>query len=129
MDASDGTAGPIASPQRRLRVLHLPDVVAGNAAALAQGERALGAEAETLSYRVSPYGHPADRMLRHTQSGMAWRWLEKLKVFAEVRSGYDVYHFNFGATLLHSPQRRMILPDLPYYGRAARCFMTFQGDD
>lgn len=129
MDALGRTAGPIGVAQRSLRILHLPDVVAGNAAALARGERALGAEAETLSYRTSPYGYPADRMLRHTQSGMARRWLEKLKVFAEVRSGYDVYHFNFGATLLHSPQRGMILPDLPYYDRRACCFMTFQGDD
>jgi hypothetical protein len=57
------------------------------------------------------------------------RWVEKLSVFADVRSGYDVYHFNFGASLLHSPRRGMILPDLPYYDRRAGCFMTFQGDD
>jgi hypothetical protein len=129
MHPLDRSAGPIVAAQRSLRILHLPDVVAGNATALAAGERALGAKAETLSYRTSSYGYAADRILRHTQSGMARRWLEKLKVFAEVRSGYDIYHFNFGSTLLHSPQRGMILPDLPYYDRRARCFMTFQGDD
>jgi hypothetical protein len=112
-----------------MRVLHLPDVVAGHAVALAKGERALGAQSQTLGYRPSPYGHAADRMLRHSQSDMVRRWLEKLRTFAEVRSGYDVYHFNFGATLLHSPRRGMVLPDLPYYDRRAIRFMTFQGDD
>lgn len=129
MDAAGRPEGPIAAARRPLRILHLPDVVAGNSQALALGERALGAHAETLGYRRSAYGFTADRMLRHAQSGAARRWLEKLRTFAEVRSGYDVYHFNFGSTLLHSPRRGMILPDLPYYDRRALRFMTFQGDD
>lgn len=114
----------------RLRILHLPDVVGGHPPALASGERLLGHDSDTLSYRTSPYGYRADRQLVDHESSMLQRWSGKLEAFWQLRQAYDVYHFNFGSSLLHSPRRGLLLPDLPYYGSGSACrFMTFQGCD
>ncbi len=112
-----------------LRVLHLPDVVGGHPTALAMGERALGASSETLSYTQSPFGYRPEKTLKYTASSAVMRWGERLATFARIRNDYDVFHFNFGRSLLTPSSGRWPLPELGWYARNALKVMTFQGSD
>jgi hypothetical protein len=49
--------------------------------------------------------------------------------FLRVRNRYDVFHFNFGRTLLHFPHRGIFQGELPYYPKRARLFATVNGCD
>lgn len=113
----------------RLRILHLPDVVGGHPSALSFGERHLGAASQTLSYGRSPYGYSADWTLSRIDSGRVARWAERFATFVRIRNRFDVFHFNFGKSLLSPASDFLCLPDLPFYGRRAAKVMTFQGSD
>jgi hypothetical protein len=112
-----------------LRILHLPDVIGGHPPALAKGECANGASAQTLCYDPSPYGYPADIMLGGPGVPFHRKIRERWRAFRDVRNRFDVFHFNFGASLLHIPRLGAILPELSFYRADAARFMTFQGDD
>jgi hypothetical protein len=112
-----------------LRILHLPDVIGGHPPALAKGECANGAVAQTLCYDPSPYGYPADIMLGGPGVPFHRKIRERWRAFRDVRNRFDVFHFNFGASLLHMPRVGAILPELSFYRADAVRFMTFQGDD
>ena len=108
-------------------ILHLPDVIGGHPTALARGERALGARSRTLCIQPSPYDYQADRTLAHWNGSFFEKWSERVGVFKEVRQRHDIYHFNFGASLLQAPRMGLILPEIGFYD--GRKIMTFQGDD
>ncbi len=112
-----------------LRILHLPDVIGGHPPALASGERSLGADAQTLCYDPSPYGYPADIMLGGPGVPFSAKLVERWRAFLDVRKRFDVFHFNFGSSLLHVPRAGAILPELGFYNPDAARFMTYQGDD
>jgi hypothetical protein len=112
-----------------LRILHLPDVIGGHPPALARGERSLGAVATTLSCEPSVYGYPADIMLGATSDSLRKKVIDRWRAFRQVRGAYDIFHFNFGASLLSFPRYGAIVPELAHYGRRAARFMTWQGDD
>ncbi|MEZ5849022.1 MAG: hypothetical protein R3D68_00035 [Hyphomicrobiaceae bacterium] len=112
-----------------LRILHLPDVIGGHPPALAKGEQGNGAVAQTLCYDPSPYGYSADIMLGGAGKSFRRKLWERWRAFLQVRNQFDVFHFNFGASLLHAPRLGAILPEMNFYRREAARFMTFQGDD
>jgi hypothetical protein len=112
-----------------MKILHLPDIVGGHAVALSRAERAAGHESLALGFRDSPYGYTPDIRL-NWGNGPKWRrWIERSRAFLRYRGKYDIYHFNFGSSLLHAPARGLILPDICLYGRHAARMMTFQGSD
>jgi hypothetical protein len=112
-----------------LRILHLPDVIGGHPPALAAGECARGMAAKTLCVAPSLYGYPADIMLGQAGTSLGGVFAERWRAFQQVRSAFDVYHFNFGASLLHFPRYGAILPEMAFYRRDAARIMTWQGDD
>lgn len=112
-----------------MRILHLPDVIGGHPPALARGERHLGMQSVTLSCEPSPYGYPADMMLGGPGTSAFERLRQRWTAFGDVRKRFDVFHFNFGASLLHYPRYGAILPEIGFYRRDAVRFMTWQGDD
>jgi hypothetical protein len=112
-----------------LRILHLPDVVGGHPVALSQGERELGYASDTYSLVRSPYGYSADILAKHQNGSRFVAWIERLTNFLHLRSRYDVFHFNYGSSLLNSANGRLLLADLPYYPANAKKVMTFQGSD
>lgn len=111
-----------------MKVLHLPSNVAGNAFGLAQGERALGLDSKALAFNSTKYNFPSD-ILIHTKNGLLSHLLNRLKIFFQVRQSYDVYHFNFGSSLLHYTKMGLNLADLPFYNKSALKIVTYQGCD
>lgn len=115
-----------------MKVLHLPDSCGGNAWGLAQGEKKLGLESTVLVKSDSWLKYPADISLQLQQ--IRYKSLGLLKVFLtflRIRKKYDVFHFNFGSSLLHFPARSSFLcqPELPFYPKSAKLFVTYQGCD
>src|SRR5262249_41551291 len=111
------------------KILHLPKVVGGHPVALAAGERALGHDSRALGFAGSPYGYRPDIALRHQRSDPLRRVGELVAAFLRGRGAFDVYHFNFGASLIHFPTVGVHLAELPFYGSDSVRVMTFQGSD
>ena len=114
---------------QNLKILHLPDLVGGHPTALSLGETKLGAVSTTLSYADSPFDYASDIRLKRAKAPFPLRWAERGFEFLKQRSRHDVYHFNFGSSLLNSANGRLLLFDLPYYHKAAIKIMTFQGSE
>lgn len=111
-----------------MKILHLPSNVAGNAFGLAQGERQLGLDSKALSIGKSIYHFPSDLIIPAKKT-LLNQFYHRVKTFLEVRGTYDVYHFNFGSSLLHYMKFGLNLADLPYYNEHAVKVVTYQGCD
>lgn len=112
-----------------MRILHLPHNVGGFPYGLAEGERRLGHESRVLNLSRSRYGYAADYVLDIDRRNRLGRWLAYGGALARFRRGFDLYHFNFGSSLLHFPNRKLDLLDLPFYDSRARKVFTYQGCD
>lgn len=114
-----------------LKVLHLPTVVGGNAGHLCHAERALGFHSELLTLGIdNPFGYQEGRSLNINRQTTAPGKLGRLaKGFVDVRSKYDIFHFNYGTSLLHSPRFGLNLFDIPFYPASSRLFVTYNGCD
>lgn len=126
-----------------MKVLHLPTSVGGNAWRLAQGERALGLDSTVLVSAQSWLDYPADINLhleRYLPAPGACSTFSRIKgsfapaakllsTFLSIRKRYDVFHFNFGSSLLHFPLNHLNHIDLPFYPKRARLFVTYNGCD
>jgi hypothetical protein len=111
-----------------MKVLHLPSNVAGNAYGLVQGERALGLDSNLLSFGKSVYQFPGDISIQN-KANVFSKLYNRFKAFTQIRSNYDVFHFNFGSSLFHSLGYGVNLLDLPFYSREAVKVVTYQGCD
>ncbi len=123
-----------------MRVLHLPTPVGGNAWGLAQGERALGLDSSVLVAVQNWQNYPADINLNLEKTPTIPGKLLKLAVtFLNLKNRYDIFHFNFGNSLVYIPyQLKQRLPtlfkyfdqiDLPFYPETAKLFVTYNGCD
>ncbi len=123
-----------------MRVLHLPTSVGGNPWGLAQGERALGLQSSVLVARGNWPDYPADIRLHLERIPTSFGKLARLAAtFFQIRGRYDIFHFNFGHSLISFPSpAKERLPalfkyadqlDLPFYPRTAGLFVTYHGCD
>ncbi len=119
-----------------MKVLHLPSSVAGNSWGLSRGERALGLESDVLVLYESRYGYPADRVLfPGNPPGPAGKLLKRLNIpvlLKEARAicrSYDVFHFNFGSSLIDLWMLGLPLLDLPLYRDKGKIIVTYNGCD
>ena len=113
-----------------MKVLHLPSSVGGMPWALAQGERSLGLESQVL-YKSSDWlGYPYDACVG-LQSVRHWMFRYKMVIsaFMSMRRKFDVFHFNYGQTLITSERLRFQHIDLPFYPKSAKLFVTYNGCD
>lgn len=113
-----------------MKVLHLPTEVGGNAWGLSRAEKTLGLDSEVLVSRSSWLDYPADIKLNlQNNSSKPLKFYKLAKTFFKVRDQYDIYHFNFGSSLLHSLGSPLQLLDLPFYHANAKLFVTYNGCD
>jgi glycosyltransferase involved in cell wall biosynthesis len=86
---------------RRLRVLHCPELIGGNAGSLARAERQLGLESHCVSLAPHPFGYPADEIL--TRGGLVATQFARWQLLARAIGHFEIIHFNFGQSTM--PQR------------------------
>lgn len=112
-----------------MRVLHLPTNVAGMAWGLAQGERRLGLDSRVLATSRTWLDYPCDICLEWQNRNRLGRLLSGIKAFLEIRNRFDVFHFNFGKTLIDLGDYGLGSIDLPLYPRGSKIIFTYNGCD
>lgn len=109
------------------KVLHLPTSVGGNSHGLCQAERGVGLDSDLLIMDHHPfYGQSRDS----DTITKSRAWFNRCSAFLSVRRKYDVFHFNFGQSLLHFPRFDCLSQfDLRFYPTNAKLFVTYNGCD
>jgi hypothetical protein len=112
-----------------VKVLHLPTPVGGHAWGLAQGERKLGLLSDVLILSDSWLRYPCDINLNLDSKSKVGKIVGLASGFMKYRNRYDVFHFNFGTSMIDIPQHKLPLVDLPYYPKNKKIVMTYNGCD
>tara|TARA_B100000900_G_scaffold363310_1_gene337220 strand:- start:2374 stop:3450 length:1077 start_codon:yes stop_codon:yes gene_type:complete len=110
-----------------MKVLHLPTTVGGHSWGLSLAERDLGISSHVLSRSESWIGYGSDISLNLQNKNKIIQFLELFKAFLKYRKCYDIYHFNFGSSLIDYFNFGINLWDLPYY--EGKKIMTYNGCD
>jgi len=100
----------MADGEGRMRVLHAPAEIAGQASVLARALRELGVEAHSLAYNPGFPQYTPDEARDYDDRSVLPRYLGYARSLLRHAGRYDVYHFHFGRTLI--PPHN---PDLPLY--------------
>jgi glycosyltransferase involved in cell wall biosynthesis len=112
-----------------MKVLHLPSGAGGNAWALAQGERALGLESFVLYTHADWLGYRSDFNLHLENADFFREFVKLFKTLRSIRKRYDIFHFNWGSSLMRTGKLGFPHADLPFYSKEARLFATYNGCD
>ena len=83
-----------------MRVLHLPTSVGGNPVGLSKAEKSLGINSTVVVISQNYFGYDVDAVISDRKEGLIRREMRKWIFFFSVLQKYDVFHFNFGRTLL-----------------------------
>jgi glycosyltransferase involved in cell wall biosynthesis len=111
-----------------VRIIHYPTDTGGNPTGLARAERALGADSTAAVFHRSWLEYPVDIDLGLSRTSRLARLPGRIRFARRAFRSYDVFHFNFGQSLL--PMIGPVGIDLQLLRRAGkRIFFTFQGDD
>lgn len=113
-----------------MKVLHLPSAIGNHSWCLSRGERALGIHSDVLVTEGSYLAYPADFHVGLDRlRGPVARWSRLIKVFAEIRRKYDVFHFNWGSTLFTMRSLGLNHLEMPFYPKESSLFVTYNGCD
>jgi len=109
-----------------MRILHAPSNVANQAWAVAQGQRAIGHEAEVWHYGPNPYGFRADRAIETIDDPAV-----AIALFEEaLERDFDVFHFHFARSLVPAVGGLPWFWDLPVLrALGKKIVFTFHGSD
>ena len=110
-----------------MNVLHLPTSVGGNSWGLAKGEKKLGLDSKVLVFEQNWLNYPYDYCMNLNNYGKLGKLIKRIKTFFKVRKKYDIYHFNFGSSLVDIQNKGIHLWDLPFY--KGKKIMTYNGCD
>ncbi len=114
----------------KLRVLHCPTNTGGHPWYLSRAERKLGLQSDLLTTRSHSFSYPSDKNLGiDTVSPIEGAWV-KWKSFSHLVDQYDVFHFNYGSSLIDFPFIGLHHLDFPLLKkRNKKIFVTYQGCD
>jgi glycosyltransferase involved in cell wall biosynthesis len=126
-----------------IRVLHCPEIVAGNAQQLARAERELGLHSVAVTFDQTAYAYETDEVLFEPGGSPLRHELQRLSLLRRALRDFDIVHFNFGRTITVAPwpderldplraaySRLVEFRDLPILRRAGKgIVVTYQGDD
>ncbi len=110
-----------------MKVLHLPTDVGGFSWGLAAGEKKLGLDSTVLLKQGSWLEYPSDINLEWDKKGRVAKFASAAATLLKIRKEFDVYHFNFGASLIDPAIYPLF--DLPFYPRNKKIFFTYNGCD
>lgn len=119
-----------------MKVIHLPSSVAGNSWGLSRGERQLGLHSDVLVLHDRWFEYPADRYIfTRKPATLFGKMLTKvylphlLREMHRVADSYDVFHFNYGTSIIDLWMFGLPLLDLPVYKKSGKIIVTFNGCD
>lgn len=96
---------------------------------LAQGERRLGLDSKVLTTQKHFLNYPYDISLRWEKRGGFRRFTSSLRAFTKYRNKFDVFHFNYGSTLIDFRTYGIQHWDLPFYPKNKKIVFTYNGCD
>ncbi len=108
-------------------------MVGGMPWGLAQGERKIGLHSEVLVLFENWLQYPADRIIFRGSQKSITKWvlsgLNLLKELYQSRKNFDVFHFNFGSSLIDFRRLHLHLIDLPLFKNKGKIVVTYNGCD
>jgi len=84
-------------------VLHCPTVVGGNAWALSRAERKLGIDSDLVIFKSNWLNYKYDKNLHLEKYYLPHNIIKLLLFFRNAINHYDVFHFNFGRSIIDYP--------------------------
>jgi hypothetical protein len=113
------------------RILHVPADVGGHAFGLSRGERELGLRSDVAVFSPGPFGYGTDIDLRAgVDHALPIRIARRAAFLRRALEHYDVFHFNFGQTLLTLRKFGLAFDELPLLRRLGKkVIVTYQGCD
>jgi hypothetical protein len=112
-----------------MKILHLPTSVGGNSWGLSQGEKELGLDSEVLVSKQNWLNYKADINLHLEDKNIFSKASILYKTFQKIKNKYDVFHFNYGSSLLDFQKIGLPLLELPYYEQSKKIIFTYNGSD
>ena len=112
-----------------MKVLHLPTSVGGNSWGLSQGEKKLGLDSEVLLVKQNWLKYNADINLNLENKNFIKQIKILYETFQTIKDKYDVFHFNYGSSLLDFQKLGLPLLELPYYEDSKKIIFTYNGSD
>ncbi len=110
-----------------MKILHLPTSVGGNSWGLAQGEKALGLDSKVLIDSNNWVNYKSDICLGLENKSRIYSLFRRIETFLKYRKKFDIYHFNFGSSLIDYQNYGLHYLDLPFYN--GKKIMTYNGCD
>lgn len=110
-----------------MKILHLPTAVGGGSWGLAQGEKTIGLDSKVLVDAGNWLNYPCDFSMELEKYSNVGKVFKRIETFFKVRSAYDIFHFNFGSSLIDIQRYNLHLIDLPFY--SGKKIMTYNGCD
>lgn len=118
-----------------MRVLHLPTSVGANSLNLSYGERRLGIESKVLLLKKYDYivnqsnDLKYDYLLDYSEENILYPF-KVAKFYKSIIDEFDIFHFNFGTTLMSYKNPLLDMIDLSYLkAKKKKIVVTYQGDD
>jgi len=109
---------------KKLRILHAPYEIAGQAYTISRAQRKLGYESDVIVFNRSPFGYKPDVNLNLSQYRFFLYDFVRLNAFLKFALKYDVFHFHFGESFL---KFNFDLPILRFLGK--KVVMQYWGSD
>jgi glycosyltransferase involved in cell wall biosynthesis len=105
--------------------------VAGQAYGLSRAERRLGLTSDVAVFAPSGYGYGFDIDIGARAADPLWRQLgRRLSFLRRAVDAYDVFHFNFGQTILSIRRFGHVVDELAWLRRRGKTILfTYQGSD
>lgn len=110
-----------------MKVIHFPTSVGGMSYELAQGQKKLGLDSVVLYQNSNWLEYPCDICLKSSKS-FIYNNFQHWKVARKIAKEYDVFHMNYGLSLLDIPKWRLDYLDLYLYQGKKVC-VTYNGCD
>ena len=119
------------SPTDGARILHAPADIGGHARGLSRAERWLGLDSDVAVFSPQRWGYEADIDLHAgIDVPVPVRMARRAAFLRAAIERYDVFHFNYGQTLMQVRQVGRVLDELPLLRRRGKkVLVTFQGCD
>jgi len=109
---------------KKLKILHCPVDVGGQAWMISRAERQLGYQSDCIIFRGSWMNYPYDYNLSLNTKNPVKRIIDVLIFFFKAIKSYDIFHFYYARSVLPFS---LDLPILKVFGK--KIFFTFQGSD